>query len=375
MAAFRFLVLACLLLWATPALIFSDEQEDKDARFAVKRWIALAQDKSSPRRQEAIWALGDMRPVPKMAIPALLECLKDKSSEVQYSAACAFRHVDTTADEIVPRLVELLRDKNTVQCACWALSRLGPSARSAIPALLKIEQGTDADAANSASLTLRYIWPRNESNAWSILRSIGRVPVHEWKEGIKRLEQIAPEAVLAACMDALSQGSPQLRLAALEVLTGMGPPSAIVGPAIAGALRDNDRGVRKSAVRGLAICLKYKDTEVRARSAALLRRAGADARDALPALIEALADQDIIVRGQAAFALAGIGAPAVPQLVETLKSQNIDARRLAVIALGKIGPDADVARPALTSLLQDADAELRMSSAEALKKIGLKVGQ
>ena len=373
MAAFRFLVLGCLLLWATPGQLFSDEREGKpkeDVGLTVSRLLALAKDKSSPRRQEAIWALSDMRPVPKMAIPTLLECLKDKSSEVQYSAACALGHMDTAADEIVPRLVELLKDKNNVQCACWALSRLGPSAQSAIPTLLKIATDADRDAANSASVTLRAILPRDELKASSIPRSVEVVPAHGWKEELKRLEQTAPEAVVTACMDALSQGPPELRLAALEVLTEKGRPAAIVGPAIAGALRDDDRRVRKLAVRGLAICLKDKDTEVRTYSIALLRRAGAEARDALPELIEALADQDILVRGQAAFALAGIGSPAVPQLVETLKRPNIDARRLAVIALGKIGPQAELARPALTSLLKDPDAETRLYAAEALKKIG-----
>ena len=93
--------------------------------------------------------------------------------------------------------------------------------------------------------------------------------------------------------------------------------------------------------------MKDDDAEVRVYAAAVLRRAGTKARDAVPPLIEVLADHDIVVRGQAAFALAAIGGPAVPQLVETLKSPSIDARRLSVIALGKIGQEAGSARAPL----------------------------
>jgi HEAT repeat protein len=89
----------------------------------------------------------------------------------------------------------------------------------------------------------------------------------------------------------------------------------------------------------------------------------------------ALADPDGAVRGQAAFALAAIGPPAVANLIEASKSPSVDARRLAVFALGKIGPEAATARPALTLLLKDADAEVRMVAAESLSQISQETGR
>jgi HEAT repeat protein len=75
------------------------------------------------------------------------------------------------------------------------------------------------------------------------------------------------------------------------------------------------------------------------------------------------------------MATSAIGPPAVPKLVEALKSPSVDARRLAVFALGKIGPEASSARPGVTLLLKDADAEVRMVAAESLRKISQETGR
>ncbi|MHB8897805.1 MAG: HEAT repeat domain-containing protein [Thermoguttaceae bacterium] len=95
--------------------------------------------------------------------------------------------------------------------------------------------------------------------------------------------------------------------------------------------------------------------------------AGAEARktnaDPVATLVEALSDDDMRKRQQAAETLAEMGKeaqPAVPALVAALKDENEHFRTLAAIALGRIGcPEAKEARGVMIEILmnQSLDAE------------------
>ena len=93
----------------------------------------------------------------------------------------------------------------------------------------------------------------------------------------------------------------------------------------------------------------------------------------MPALLEALKDEDEDVRRLAVFALGRISpAPkdAVPALIEALKDEDEDVRAGAAYALGKIGPAAKDSVPALKALSEnEIDPEVRKAAADALKKI------
>ena len=67
-----------------------------------------------------------------------------------------------------------------------------------------------------------------------------------------------------------------------------------------------------------------------------LGRIGGGAKDAVPALIQALKDQHEEVRNNAAWTLGRIGKDAVPALIQALKDQNIEVRQYAAGALGRI---------------------------------------
>lgn len=62
---------------------------------------------------------------------------------------------------------------------------------------------------------------------------------------------------------------------------------------------------------------------------------------------------------------------AVPALIETLRDENESAvvRQWAAWSLGQIGPDARGAVPALVEALGDASPNVREAAAEALEKI------
>jgi HEAT repeat protein len=101
---------------------------------------------------------------------------------------------------------------------------------------------------------------------------------------------------------------------------------------------------------------------------------GPAARDAVPALAEALEDRELSVRWDAAKALGKIGAAAaraVPALTAVLHEQD-DAivRQRAVVALGEIGPAARAAVPALIGVLKESAQHLDEHAGEALVRIG-----
>ncbi|MEZ2228183.1 MAG: HEAT repeat domain-containing protein [Microcoleus sp.] len=92
---------------------------------------------------------------------------------------------------------------------------------------------------------------------------------------------------------------------------------------------------------------------------------------AIPALIEALQDQNLLVRRSAAQVLKQIAGPAIPALAKALKNSDADVRSGGASALGIIGAEAKTVAPQLVPLLKDSDAKVRKSAASALDNIGV----
>jgi hypothetical protein len=125
--------------------------------------------------------------------------------------------------------------------------------------------------------------------------------------------------------------------------------------------------------RSLIGGLKAKGARLRQAAARTLAPAGGDTGVAVPALVEALQDQDSGIRTGAAAALCWIAPQArmaVPALVEALKDRDSRVRRLSATALGGIGPAARAAVPGLVRLLKDGEERVRGEAAWALAQIG-----
>jgi HEAT repeat protein len=88
----------------------------------------------------------------------------------------------------------------------------------------------------------------------------------------------------------------------------------------------------------------------------------------IPGLVVLLGSPDPDVKGEAAFALAGIGSPAVPFLLEAFAAgQGLDRVWIAAL-LGQIGDERGV--DPLELALREGDADLRVTAARALGMIG-----
>ena len=125
-------------------------------------------------------------------------------------------------------------------------------------------------------------------------------------------------------------------------------------------------------VKELIQALQNQDGIVRSYAASALGGIGSGTKDAVPALIQVLPHyRRNIVRGNVATALGGIGEgakDAVPALIQTLKDQDAGVRGHVSEALCRIGKEGVV--DTVIPMLQDIDPFVRSRTAHALGEIG-----
>ncbi|MDE0688571.1 MAG: HEAT repeat domain-containing protein [Candidatus Poribacteria bacterium] len=105
---------------------------------AVSELITALQDERENVRASAAYALGEMGPVAAEAVDTLIALLRDESAEVRRHATSALGMIKVPVSKTVPALVEVLEDREDTDLAFFAaqaLTRIGPDATEAIPAL------------------------------------------------------------------------------------------------------------------------------------------------------------------------------------------------------------------------------------------------
>jgi HEAT repeat protein len=105
---------------------------------AVSVLISALQDKRENVRASAAYALGEMGSVAAEAVDALIALLTEESEEVRRHATSALGMIKVPTSKTVPALVKVLRnpeDTDLAFFAAQALTRIGPDATEAVPAL------------------------------------------------------------------------------------------------------------------------------------------------------------------------------------------------------------------------------------------------
>ncbi len=150
------------------------------------------------------------------------------------------------------------------------------------------------------------------------LRDIQWVKIFtDWEAGIQRiLDVIKPiSAEVRRCIDALQSNNNVIRVNAAGELGDIGDARAV--PALIDALSDKDMHVRSDTAGALS---NIRDER------------------AVPALIKALVDKEYDkVREKAHYALLNIGRPAIPALKEALSDDNRAIREKAAKTLRDMG--------------------------------------
>jgi len=215
------------------------------------------------------------------------------------------------------------------------------------------------------------------------------------RAALLRLMTLGPEAAghTPAAVELLKDEHPRVRTAAARALAAMGDERAF--DPLLDALPDRDRAVRlwvwksimeigepifPAIIRRLGADVpegaSYRDergtrtsmrTELRNRCAQI-------GRGIVPALSEALSDEDPLRRLNAAQILGDLGdeaAEAIPALVSALETRDDDAKLRARIvrSLGSIGDVNPLVVPALDAASKDGDKELSALARKALKDL------
>ena len=242
---------------------------------------------------------------------------------------------DEGTREQVRCLVLKLKDENpdVHLCAAYDLERLGPSAKAAVPALLKALR--DREAGHGAAQPLLKIDPDN-------------------RQGVRLL------------VKDLAHPRADVRVHAASVLRSFGAKARPALPALLSVLRDSEREVRFLAARSLNDIQPGHPAAVRVLAAAVLDRQTEAHLPILPRVGRPFFGPLVTGRVEPE-ALGMLRACYFDLLIQQL---NISTRRqYSLWTLGSMGQAARAAAPVLRAALQDGDRGVRESAAEALKDI------
>jgi HEAT repeat protein len=381
------------VLAQNPVAPSAPESAVRDAALEEKLdvYVGLLKHGSVQQRREAVLALGRIRERANTAIPALRAALECEDTQLRVGVAEALWQADKDPAAITT-LTALLKDKDwrVIQNAVEALARIGPGAKSAVPALLK-------------ALDESWVWE----------------PISDEKPPPAGLRPAQAAWLLwriekhPAAMPALIKNRTHYR--AYGYLGLIGPEAKAAVPVLAELLKAEDGWTRihvaialwridkhPAAVPTLIAGLNEKEPGRRLDAIEALGRIGPEAKEAVPALAEALNDEKDYVGQAAAEALGRIGVDAVPALLEALKgrdrvriaaaealwrinkhpaavpalAEDLTYRTApeggyaaAVYVLGRIGAEAKAAVPALAEALKDKNVDRRVEVAVTLWKI------
>ena len=349
--------------WAAVALT----EIGPEAAAAVEPLAGLAAAGESEERMQALLALAAIGPQAATAAPVMLESLQSDDSAVRFAAAFALGSVRAAgADETLAAITKAA-DPFLAEIASWALARIHPDDKTLVDeAVRRLRGGLHGDrpkeraaaASGLSDLATQLDEPARRELAAEFAAALAdNVPDVGINAGAA-LIRLGPSSV-----DALREklSDPALRAQVLEIFAALGPAAK---PAVSDLIRTLDDG----------------DPAIRGDAAVALAAVGADAAAAVPMLSAMLADPAAVpgTRYAAAYALGRIGGPAAKPAVETLRtlsdSQDEMMATVAVWALLKIEPqDGPLVEKAIPILRRAARAErevVRLEAAVALGDIG-----
>jgi HEAT repeat protein len=306
---------------------------------AVDALIGLLEDADAPSRAEAASTLAAIGPEAGAAVAVLVKALADPDAEVRRSAADALGGIGPQAKPATAALARFTREEP--ERAARALGRIGPGAKQAAPVLVDLLRNSQTDVRLQAAKALGAIAPADQATTLALLDSRRDPQAAVSREAAAALRRVSPRHARLA--DALTD------VEAAQMLRYTLDPSD------------------KANVSLLRDIFQHGDPTVRARAVNALGNLGADA---VPVLMEALADAEGEVWQRAATTLARVGQPAVGPLQALLGKDRQSLRARAALALVDFGPAASAALPALRVCLQDSYPCARLYAAEALWKAG-----
>ncbi len=306
----------------------------------------------APKRADAAEELGRIGPPAKSAVPALVKLLQDKVEDVRLAAAAALASIDSQNAALMPVVLAELKSGPEQRKA--AAEILGDLGAVGVPALTEALKDADPGVRWSAAESLGRIGPASKAAVPALAAALEDKEIRSIvADALAGIGPDAKPAVPGLVKIIRTEKEPALRYTAGVALVRIDKASAgPASPLLAEALRNPDGRARHDAIT-------------------LLVSIGAEGKEATPILVQMLHDKESYARHMASHALGYGRDPraAAPLLEAFEKDTEIVVRNTAIQSLGLLGPDAKVAVPALEARLKDPDVGTRVAAAEALWRI------
>ncbi len=365
-------------------------QKSDEAREAARRFIQALEEGDEAAFEQPDEAL---KKIGFSAIPVLAEPLAGMNRNLQSKAAKILKNIHPNwpktaeAAEAVPALTAALSDENWYvrSSAAKVLGLIGPSARQAVPHLVKGMADTNKTIRTSFKAALDRIMLRDQVFDEENSEKSGRPAIQSDREEVVRF------------VNALRDSDKKIRENAALSLGKLEPPATEAIAHLLETLADGDRAVRQAAVLALGtIDPMWRNREEVAEVIPPFLKALAgepsgyqhpsDAlkaigRGSIPHLILLLTESNKMLADTAAkvldqtdpqWAESEESPQAVAALAEKLSAQQWFVRCAAAEILGKIGPPAKKAVPHLVKGLSDKNRNVRTAFKKAMDRILLK---
>lgn len=313
-----------------------------------------------PNPNTRYWAclvIAEIGPDAKETVPELLQAVKDEHPEVRHEALMALAATGDTSQATIDAATTALADReNSVKyAAAYVLGSIGPAAAKATSQLQTLLRSEDP--------FLRTV------GAWALGKSTQNNS-QAYAQSIDYLLQ------------SLQHENRDVRLAAIEAIDDLDPEPSKVLPGLIKAFESQEGVIATNVADALVdmgkaavgpVAQELKNPKLRRAAVVVLGRIGPDAKDAVPALVEALrGETDKDARREIFMSLSNIGPASdaiVPELLKDLKSEDIQLKAGATYALGAMGASAKEALPEIRKNLTARDEKLRLLSVWALVRI------
>ncbi|MCL4204472.1 MAG: HEAT repeat domain-containing protein [Pirellulaceae bacterium] len=254
----------------------------------------------------------------------------------------------------VEPLCELLQEEQEVvrSYALLALSRMGPEAEAAIPAVERIAADPQNGLRRQAIDVLGKIGQAANEVVPTLVKILNDVQDEHQQVALRSLATIGSVEALRAIEDSFQNGGIPFRRDALQTLREA-PEAA------------------ENLLPFLVATYSRRNSSLDSDMLALMVAIG---EPSVGPLVELLRAEQVESRRKAALALGQrrlTSAAAVPALTKALTDPEPVVRFWAVKALGAIGQPARTAADPLISCLNDADADVRWQTIRSIEQLGL----
>lgn len=313
-------------------------------------------------RCEALRTLGAIGPRDRAVFPTVIEGLGDKEPQVVAMAVFGVRSMGPDARAAVPALVKLLQAKDVKvdpdslyprQLAIIALGEMGPAAKEAVPVLIEVFRAdSDLGLRHEAVSALTRIGPAADAALPVLLAEAKRGSMDHLQRGAEQYEEGLVHGLVSVGGDKAPALLDEVWRARRQIERDRRPD--LVARALESMRHLGEAG--HVAIPGLVALVKNRDPETAPLAARVLGEIGPKAKAAIPALRGAVPSNQAELGLRALQALANIEPSnelLVPPLLDALQDdEQAEFHTAAIWALGQIGPKAEAAVPVLIRKLQ-----------------------